>query len=43
MTIKLIPFSLFIDNIFYEQGIKKLPPLLDLVIPELFKDELESK
>ncbi|WMN07876.1 hypothetical protein QYS48_30200 [Marivirga arenosa] len=40
---KLIPFSVFIDRYFHENGLWKLPPLLDLVAPELFKEEYEKR
>jgi hypothetical protein len=40
---KLIPFSLFIDKYFNEKGIKKLPPMLEIVRPALFKEELEKR
>lgn len=40
---KLIPFSVFIDKYFHKHGLWKLPPLLDLVAPALFKEELEEK
>lgn len=36
---KLIPFSMFIDKYFDEQGLWKQPPLLDLVAPALFNEE----
>lgn len=40
---KLIPFSLFIDNYFREQGLCKQPPILDSVTPTLFKEEYEAR
>jgi hypothetical protein len=40
---KLIPFSLFIDKYLHKQGLWKLPPILDLVAPALFKKEFETK
>ncbi|HEV8081930.1 MAG TPA: hypothetical protein VGP55_01950 [Chitinophagaceae bacterium] len=40
---KLIPFSLFIERYFDKEGLWKLPPILDLVTPALFKDELERQ
>jgi hypothetical protein len=40
---KLIPFSMFIDKYFHKEGLWKLPPLLDLVAPALFKEEYEAK
>lgn len=40
---KLIPFSLFITKYFDLKQIWKVPPILDLVAPALFKDELEKK
>jgi len=40
---KLIPFSLFIDKYFKKHGLWKLPPLLELVAPALFKEEYEEK
>lgn len=39
---KLISFSLFIDKLFLKKDISKLPPVLDLVLPTLFKEELEK-
>ncbi|REE01309.1 hypothetical protein [Marinoscillum furvescens] len=35
---KLIPFPMFIDKYFHKQGLWKLPPLLELVAPALFKE-----
>ena len=40
---KLIPFSLFINRYFDKHGLWKLPPILDVVTPALFKEELEVK
>ena len=40
---KLIPFSVFIDKYFHKHGLWKRPPILDLVAPALFKEELEEK
>jgi hypothetical protein len=40
---KLIPFAQFIDKYFRKQGLWKLPPILDLIIPALFKDELKKE
>jgi hypothetical protein len=40
---KLIPFSMFIDKYFHKEGLWKLPPLLELVAPALFKEEYEAK
>lgn len=40
---KLIPFSMFIDKYFHKHGFWKLPPLLELVEPALFKEEYEAK
>lgn len=40
---KLIPFSLFIDKYFGKHGLWKLPPLLEMVAPALFKEEYEEK
>lgn len=40
---KLIPFSVFIDNFFHKHGLWKLPPLIELVAPALFKEEYEQK
>ena len=40
---KLIPFSMFIDKYFHKQGLWKLPPLLELVTPALFKEKYEAK
>lgn len=40
---KLIPFSVFINNYFHKHGIKKLPPILNLVTPALFRDEMEKR
>jgi hypothetical protein len=40
---KLIPFSIFIDRFFHKQGLWKLPPLLELVAPALFKEEYQDK
>lgn len=39
---KLIPFALFIDRYFHKHGLWKLPPILDLVAPALFKEEYEG-
>ncbi|MGC4034441.1 MAG: hypothetical protein QM764_00675 [Chitinophagaceae bacterium] len=38
----VIPFSLFIDRFFKEHNLWKLPPLLDIVAPNLFKEEYEE-
>jgi len=40
---KLIPFSMFIDKYFHKNGLHKLPPLLELVAPSLFKEEYQDK
>lgn len=40
---KLIPFSMFIDKYFHKHGLWKLPPLLEMVAPALFKEEYEIK
>lgn len=40
---KLIPFSMFIYNYFHKNGLRKMPPLLELVTPALFKEEYEAK
>lgn len=40
---KLISFSMFIDKYFHKEGLWKLPPLLELVTPALFKEEYEAK
>lgn len=40
---KLIPFPIFIDKYFHKQGLWKLPPLLELVAPALFKEEYDEK
>lgn len=40
---KLIPFSMFIDKYFHKLGLWKLPPILELVAPALFKEEYEAK
>jgi hypothetical protein len=40
---KLIPFSIFIDKYFHKQNLWKMPPLLELVAPALFKEEYEAK
>jgi hypothetical protein len=40
---KLIPFSMFIDKYFHKQNLWKMPPLLELVAPALFKEEYEAK
>ena len=40
---KLIPFSMFIDKYFDKEGLWRLPPLLELVAPALFKDEYQHK
>jgi hypothetical protein len=40
---KLSPFSIFIDKYFHKQGIWKVPPILDLVAPALFKEEFEKQ
>lgn len=37
---KLIPFSLFIDKYFDKQSFWKLPPILEIVAPALFKEEM---
>lgn len=34
---RMIPFSIFINNLFFQKGLRELPPLLDLVAPALFK------
>jgi hypothetical protein len=39
---KLIPFSLFIDKYFDKKGYWKLPPILELVAPALFKEEMDN-
>lgn len=39
---KLIPFSIFIDKYFHKHNLWKLPPLLELVAPALFKEEYEA-
>ncbi len=39
---KLIPFSLFIERYFHKHDLWKLPPILDLVAPALFKQELNQ-
>lgn len=36
------PFSIFIDKYFKKRGIRKLPPMLDIVGSALFKEELEK-
>ena len=40
---KLIPFSMFIEKYFHKQRLWKLPPLLDLLAPTLFREEYEAK
>ncbi len=40
---KLVPFSMFIDKYFHKQRLWKLPPLLDLVAPTLFKVEYNER
>jgi hypothetical protein len=40
---KLIPFSIFIDRYFHKHGFWKLPPLLEIVAPALFKEEEINK
>jgi hypothetical protein len=40
---KLIPFSMFIDKYFHKNGLWKLPPMLQLVTPALFKEEYKEK
>lgn len=40
---KLIPFSIFIDRVFHKHGFWKLPPLLEIVAPALFKEEETKK
>ena len=40
---KLIPFAMFIDKYFHKQNLWKLPPLLEMVAPTLFKEEYEAK
>jgi hypothetical protein len=39
---KLIPFSLFISRYFDTQGIWKLPPVVEVVAPTLFREEFEN-
>jgi hypothetical protein len=34
---------MFIDKYFHKEGLWKLPPLLELVAPALFKEEYEAK
>ncbi len=36
---KLTPFSSFTNKYFYENNLKKTPPLLELVVPQLFADK----
>lgn len=40
---RMIPFTLFISKYFDKLGIRKLPPIMDVVTPSLFKDELERR
>lgn len=35
---KLVPFSMYIDKYFHKQGLRNLPPLMELVTPALFKE-----
>jgi hypothetical protein len=37
---KMIPFSLFTTKYFGKMGIKNLPPIMDIVTPSLFREEL---
>lgn len=40
---KLAPFSLFIDKYFNKKGFTKVPPILDVISPALFKEQLERE
>lgn len=40
---KLIPFSWFIDNYFQKHSLRKLPSLLKIVTPSLFKEESDEE
>lgn len=40
---KLVPFSMYIDKYFNRQGLRKLPPLLEMVAPALFKEEYNER
>lgn len=40
---KMIPFSLFLTKYFDKLGIRKLPPIVDLVAPALFREEFEQR
>jgi hypothetical protein len=39
---KLIPFSIFMDKYFHEKGFWRLPALLKIVAPALFKEQYEA-
>jgi hypothetical protein len=36
---KAMPFASFIDNYFKQKGLKKIPPLMDFIVPELFSQD----
>lgn len=38
---KLIPFAIFINKYFHKCGFWKLPPLLEIIPPSLFKEDYE--
>ena len=40
---KLLPFDAFVSNYFAQKGGWKLPPIVDIVAPALFKDEYEAR
>lgn len=39
---KMLPFSLFITKYFDKHDFWKVPPIMDVVVPELFKEEIEK-
>jgi len=39
---KLIPFSFFIEKYFKEKGLSRLPPLLKMVAPAIFKEDYKE-
>jgi len=40
---RMIPFSIFINKLFFQKELRQLPPLLDLVAPALFKEPIKQK
>jgi hypothetical protein len=38
--LKLVSFSVFIDRYYHNHELKRIPPILDIVAPALFKDEI---